>query len=175
MSKLISCFVVPLVLISILGCQASMNGMGVDTSQQAYYSPHAPSSEEVAVVYIYWNQPGVDGYFPSFKKPRWTTRVNGKMNAKLELGTYSVVEVNPGKVRVDARQALGQSFEDLSNRNPSMSLNAEAGEVYFVKAVLEQGSLGLEMKLRQEINEREAYNYLYGTKYQSDRNENMIY
>lgn len=174
MLKLLKCFVIAL-LISIVGCTASFNGVGVDTTGQAYFSPHTPSSDEVAVVYIYWNQPEAEQYFPAFRKPSWATRVNGKTNAKLEMGSYSVVEVNPGKVRVDARQSLGSRFDNLSDRDPSMSFTAEAGETYFVRAQLEQGSLGLEMRLDRVFDQREAYNFLYGTKYQQNQQESLIY
>ena len=160
--------------ILFVGCAVSYNGVGVDTTGQTYFSPHAPSSDDVAVVYIYWNQPEAEQYFPT-RAPRWNTRVNGKTNAKLEMSSYSVVEVNPGRVRVEARRSLGSSIENLSDRDPSISLNAEAGEIYFVRAQLEQSNLGLEMRLDRVIDQREAYNYLYGTKYQSNQQESLIY
>ena len=175
MLKLLNNLITAVMPILLVGCAASLNGVGVDMTGQAYFSPHAPSSDDVAVVYIYWNQPDAEQYFPSYKKPSWTTRVNGKTNAKLELGSYSVVEVNPGKVKVDARLALGTNLDNMSDRSPSTSLTAEAGEVYFVKATLDQGSLGLELRLDREFSERDAYNYLYGTKYQPNRQESLIY
>lgn len=173
--KLLTSFAALIFPLFFLGCTASYNGVGIDTTEDAYFAPYYPSnSDEVAVVYIYWNQPEVEQYFPTIKKPRWSTRVNGKTNAKLEMGSYSVVEVNPGRVRVDARKQLGGP-ENISNRDPSLSLTAEAGKTYFVKAQLEQGSVGLELRFYQIHDEREAYNFLYGTKYQKNQQESMLY
>lgn len=161
-------------LFSLGSCAVGVNGVGVSTGQQ-YFSPYGAREEGTAVVYIYWNQSDIGQYIPfSARKPSWNTYVNRKKNAELEEGSYSVVEVNPGRVRIEARIRFGSS-PDFSDRSANIGLGAKAGEIYFVSAKLIQGSLGLELVLDREISERNAYDNLYGLRYQENLQESMLY
>ena len=163
-------------LFVLTGCAVGVNGTTVSTGQ-TYFSPYAPTTETTAVVYIYWNQRDLERYI-SFgeREPEFETFVNRKKNARLEEGSYSVVEVEAGRVSISARPRLGFSGTDLSSRNPQISLSAKAGESYYVKAQLERSTQGsLELQFERVINEREAYQYLYGLLYQKNLQESMIY
>ncbi len=159
---------------SLGSCAVGVNGVGVSTGQQ-YFSPYAAREEGTAVVYIYWNQADIGRYIPfSARKPSWNTYVNQKKNAELEEGSYSVVEVAPGRTRIEARIKFGSS-QDFSDRSANIGLGAKAGEIYFVSAKLTQGSLGLELVLDREIRENKAYENLYGLKHQKNLQESMLY
>ena len=161
----------------LVSCTAGVNGVQVNAGQ-IYFSPYAPSMENTAVVYIYWNQRDIERYIAfGERKPEWETYVNRKKNARLEEGTYSVVEVEAGRVSIEARPRIGsRGTTSLSSRNPTIGISAKAGETYFIKARLEQASDGsLELNFDREINEREAYQYLYGLRYQQNLQDSMVY
>ena len=174
--KLSSLLTSTIVLLLISGCTASVNGVGGNIGGgQQYYSPYAASDEGTAVVYIYWNQNDIERYIPfGNRKPTWNTYVNRKRNAELDEGSYSVVEVNPGRVSIEARTRIG-SDPNISDRSAHIGLSAKAGETYYISARLGQGNLGLELVLDREISEREAYNHLYGLRYQKNLQDTMVY
>ncbi len=164
-------------IITVLGltaCSGSINGVGASVGQQ-HYSPYTSAEEGTAVVYIYWNQRDIERYVPfGTRKPTWNTYVNRKKNAELDEGSYSVVEVKPGRATIEARARLGAN-SNISDRGARIGLSAKPGETYYIRARLIQGSLGLELNLEREISEREAYNHLYGLRYQENLQNSMIY
>lgn len=163
-------------LIMLSACSASMNGVGASVGQ-TYFAPYAPEQETTAVVYIYWNQRDIERYIPfGARKPEWHTYVNRKRNAELEQGGYSVVEVNPGRVNIEARMRFGASNNSIDDRPANISISAKAGETYFVYARLGPGSVGgSQLQLDREISEREAYQWLYGLRYMENLQDSMLY
>ncbi len=162
-------------LILLTACTAGLNGVKVGAGQ-TYFSPYARTMENTAVVYIFWNQPDIERFIPlGERKPVWETYVNRKKNAKLEVDSYSVVEVEEGRVSIEARPKLGSGITGLSSRNPHIGLSAKAGETYYIKARLEQVVSGsFELSFDRVMSEREAYQFLYGMLYQPNLQESMI-
>jgi hypothetical protein len=172
--KILPSLFLSITFIAVNACTVGANGARVSTGQ-TYFSPYAPTMENTAVVYIYWNQSDIERYIPfGQSKPEWNTFVNRKKNAELEEGSYSVVEVEAGRVAINARPRISANSQ-LSNRDPQIGLSAKAGETYYIKAQLVQGTLGLELQFEREISEREAYQYLYGLRYQKNLQESMVY
>ena len=159
----------------LYGCSIGVNGTTVGASQ-AYFSPYTPTREDVAVVYIYWNQEDIDSYLLAGSvRPRWYTYVNRKKNAEIAEGSYSVVEVQPGRVNVEARIQFGIDSSDIIDRPATLNLTAKAGQFYYVSARIDQEVLGKQLQLKQEPNERQAYSYLYGLRYQRNLQKTLLY
>lgn len=164
-----------LVVVMACGCTAGINGARVSAGQ-TYFSPYTAAQDGTAVVYIYWNQPDIERYLPmGARKPRWHTYVNRKRNAEMESGGYSVVEVNPGSVRIESRMRLGANELGIDDRAASIRFTAKAGETYFVYAQMRQGSLGKQLEFKRELSEREAYRWLYGLLYQENLQDSILY